>query len=697
MEQSRVRVLSLTFWLALTLAAVVPVYGSAPSNYGAAQVIRVGVDDAPPYQSWDPARGAVGFSVDVLNEAARSLGLHLEWVYCPEGPTKALVTGHADMWPLVSPDAVTPFGIYAAEPWLQNQYAVVWQKPSSLNLPPPSFEGKSVSAVRMPRSTFYARRFFPRSQLDSTPNRTVAFQHMCKGQSDATFMEVRLIEPMLLIRPPGCEAVKLGIRVFPDLSQPMTTVATQPFHKSVDQIRAEIDAMFLDGRFGALVDGWFVFSNIEAHSMLELRHQRDKNRYGYLALAAMMLVSVAILWMAIAARKAGRSAQRANEGKSRFLANVSHEVRTPMNGVLAMADLLGRTRLTDEQREYVETISESAGLQLTLLNDLLDSAKIEVGKLTLESIPFSPEVVCAELYRAFRNTARKKGLQLELHIGASIPAMMGDPLRLKQILSNLLNNALKFTPKGGVELTAEYAAECLTISVRDSGIGIPLSAQAMLFQKFTQADSSTTRRFGGTGLGLSICKDLTDLMGGSIQCESAAGEGTMFIVKLRLPLATEAIAAPQASTEERVISARYPILIVEDNLINQKVASAILRSCGLEFELAANGVEAVERYASGKYAAVLMDCHMPEMDGLEATRCIRAMDRFQAPIIALTAGAGESDRREALAAGMDDFLSKPVRRNELLTMLLKWLPPATDVREISADDLSAAPLQRLGG
>jgi signal transduction histidine kinase/CheY-like chemotaxis protein len=693
MEPSRVKVLYLTFKLVLAFAIVAPFCCSASPP----QTVRVGVDDAPPYQSWDPARGAVGFSVDVLTEAARRIGLHLEWINCPEGPRKALASGRVDMWPLVSRDSFSASEAYIAEPWLQNQFAVVWSKTSSNSNSMPAWNGKVISVVHLPRSTLLANHFFPQSKLDPTPNRTVALQRLCLGESDGAFMEVRLIEPMLLIRPAGCEQTKLGIRVMAGPDQPMTTVASFPFRNRLEQIRAEINVMFLDGSFGALLDNWFVFSNIEAHSMIELSHQREKNRYGYLALAAMMLVSAVILWMAVAARKAGRSAQRANEGKSRFLANVSHEVRTPMNGVLAMADLLWRTRLTEEQREYVETISESAGLQLTLLNDLLDSAKIEVGKLTLESIPFSPEVLCAELYRAFRNTARKKGLPLELRISKSIPAMLGDPLRLKQILSNLLNNALKFTETGAVVLAAEYEAGCLTVSVSDSGIGIPLSAQTVLFQKFTQADSSTTRRFGGTGLGLSICKDLTDLMGGSIQCKSTAGEGTTFIVKLPLPLATEAIPAPQASTEEKVISARHPILIVEDNLINQKVAGAILRSFGLEFELAANGREAVERYASVKYAAVLMDCHMPEMDGLEATRCIRGMDRFQAPIIALTAGAGEGDRQTALAAGMDDFLSKPVRRSELLSMLHKWLPAEIGVQEVSQDDLSAAQMRGLGG
>jgi signal transduction histidine kinase/ActR/RegA family two-component response regulator len=640
--------------------------------------IRVGVDDAAPYQYWDPTRGAIGFSVEVLSEAARRRGIHLKWIYCPEGPQKALSSGQVDMWPLVSVEAAQGLGVYIAEPWLQNQFAVVWRKTSELNSFPP-WQAKVVSVVNLPLSTSLARHFFSKSQLDLTANRTIAMQHLCVGRTDAAFMEVRLIEPMLLIRPEGCEGSKLGIRVIAGPDQPMTTVATFPFRPSTEQLRAEINVMFLDGRFGELLDKWFVFSNIEAHSMVELSHQRDLNRYGYVALAGMMVVSLVILWTALEARRSRRSAERANEAKSRFLANVSHEVRTPMNGVIGMADLLATTQLTDEQREYVETIGDSARLQLTLLNDLLDSAKIEARQLTLEVIPFSPEVLLTDLHRAFRNAAAKKGLQMELRKDESIPALMGDPLRIKQILSNLLNNAVKFTGAGEIVLAAKYEIGNLMICVTDTGIGIPPEVQSTLFRKFTQADSSTTRRFGGTGLGLSICKELVELMGGAIECQSTAGAGSSFSVRLPLKLATETIAAPRVAIEERGITTPFPVLIAEDNQFNQKVAGFILRSVGIEFEVVSNGLEAIERYASREYSAILMDCHMPEMDGLEATRRIRQMKRNQIPIIALTAGAGESDRLEARAAGMDDFLSKPVRRHELLNMLQKWIQQKSSI------------------
>jgi signal transduction histidine kinase/CheY-like chemotaxis protein len=634
--------------------------------------IRVGVDEAAPYQRWDPIHGAIGFSVDVLNEAASRRGLHLVWINCPEGPLKALGSGRVDLWPLLSVNGAKGLDVYYAEPWLQNQFAVVWRKAGLFNSLP-SWQGKMVSVVHLPTSTLLAKRTFPQSTLDLTPNRTVALQHLCAGGTDGAFMELRLIEPMLLMRPNGCEEAKLGVRVIAGLDQPMTTVATVPFRKSAEALRAEINVMFLDGRFGRLLDDWFVFSNVEAHSMVELSHQREKTLYGFIALAVMTLVSVLILWMALAARKARSYAERANKAKSTFLANVSHEIRTPMHGVIGMADVLIRTPLADEQRDYVETIIDSARLQLTLLNDLLDSAKIEAGKLTLELIPFSIETVLTDLHRTFRSAAVKKGLGMDLRIDRAIPTMMGDPLRIRQVISNLLNNALKFTRSGSILLAAEYGTPGLVVSVADTGIGIPAQAQSELFSKFTQADSATTRQFGGTGLGLSICKDLVELMGGSIHCDSTVGVGSKFVLTLPLLPAAGIIAAPRAPIEEEALTVLLPLLIVEDNVINQKVAGAMLRSFGLQFELACNGLEAVERYTSRDYAAILMDCHMPGMDGLETTRRIRKMNRRRVPIIALTAGTTDQERQIALEAGMDDFLSKPLRRQELSGMLERWI------------------------
>jgi CheY-like chemotaxis protein len=398
-------------------------------------------------------------------------------------------------------------------------------------------------------------------------------------------------------------------------------------------------------------------------------------------LVPMTVLVALMLFMNRRANSAKKAAETANRAKTEFLANVSHEVRTPMNGVLGMVDVLLQSPLDNEQRECALTIAESARLQVSILNDILDVAKIESGKLQLESVPLSPAEVVEAVRIAYAGVAVEKGLRLELNIGDLPPCIYGDPLRLRQILGNLISNSIKFTSSGCVRVEARthgsMEAPRLLFSVTDTGIGIPPAARSQIFEKFTQADSSTTRRFGGSGLGLSICRHLVEAMGGSIHVNSTPGVGSTFWFAIPYQAVRSVVSRPVAppDAEESPLEVGLPVLIVEDNLINRKVAAALLKALGLTFEVAEDGRRAVELCKTQQYSAILMDFQMPEMNGFEATRHIRALGGRRVPIIALTAAVAPADRKLALECGMDDFLAKPIQRKELTEVLNRWLRP----------------------
>ncbi len=374
-------------------------------------------------------------------------------------------------------------------------------------------------------------------------------------------------------------------------------------------------------------------------------------------------------------------AEEANRAKTAFLTNISHEIRTPMNGLMGMLAILQDSSLSDEQQRRVQLAQDSASALLALMNDMLTFSPGDGGGTAVERVEFVPAKIVEGIYNTYLHRSVERGVQMSLYVDPEAKRLYaGDPSRISQILTQLVNNAIKFTQRGSIRialLKKEKTAgkEEFRFEVSDTGIGVPEALQKHIFEPFTQADSSLTRRHGGTGIGLAVCKKIVTALGGVIGMRSAEGIGSLFWFQIAMQPVNRA-AAPATETASVPPAARKPrILIVEDNLVNQKVASRLVERGGFEFAIAENGKVALERLLVSSYDAVLMDCQMPEMDGYRATAEIRKREQAgeHIPIIAMTAHAMEGDRERCLQAGMDDYLTKPVNRQELLSALKRWI------------------------
>ena len=473
----------------------------------------------------------------------------------------------------------------------------------------------------------------------------------------------------------------LGVRLQRYITVPIAQLAEQMQQVSREKRLITIAPQENDDEFSMLFKGFeeMIRSLKERDQLLE---QHRKN----------LELEVQVRTRALESEK--EKAEQATLAKSRFLANMSHEIRTPMIGVLGMADLL-RTRPLEAQDKYlVETIYRSGEALLAILNDILDFSKIEAGQLKFDTVPVNLKKLAVEVVEVMRVSAQAKDLDLALRIPDELPVVVGDPGRIRQILLNLIGNAVKFTDSGQVEvsLTAncdEMVNICnLLLVVKDTGPGIEPAAQDRIFDLFDQGDSGTTRKYGGTGLGLAIVKDLVRSMGGSINLFSVTGEGSTFSVNLPLaradaslqsctesdktdpPVVSSMDDAPSAPFDWVPVGAR--VLLAEDNPTTQSLISILLEQMGLDLTIVDNGRSAVDALSTQTFDLILMDCQMPEMDGFKATAKLRAAG-VEIPIVALTAYARAEDEDQCLAAGMNDFLSKPFRQADMRAMLKKWL------------------------
>jgi signal transduction histidine kinase/AmiR/NasT family two-component response regulator len=678
---------------------------------------RIGYEQSPPYQLVREDGSPGGPVVEILTKAAKSAHIPIVWVPAPAGPDASLAGGQVDLWPLVGDRAERRKIMHISAPWITNSYLIVSREAAEIS-GPGDLVGKTLAFSDHSIDAKLAYAYFPGVTLAPQPNAPSALQAVCVGKTDAGLVPSIVLNRQL-ISTAVCNAVPLNYASLPQgniLFGIGASFKRPDAVRAADAIRRQISGMAESGEVSAI---FFRYLQVQMNEAAFISYMTESQRMNRRLMTGLCVLSGLLLlfgWQTLrlrAARRLAEASERAaaagSRAKSEFLANMSHEIRTPLNGVIGFTELALELHSSPEQRELLVTALGSAENLLSVINDILDFSKIEAGKLDLEETQVDMSALIGASLTAFALRAQQKQLYLTATVTPDCPAaFLGDPARLRQVLFNLLGNAIKFTERGEVVLRVSpvqrESATFLQFSVSDTGVGIPADQHSRLFKPFSQADASTTRRFGGTGLGLAISRRIVELMQGQIWLESHPGKGTTvyFAIPLLAPevaFAASASAArtphtgtsgqaqgdiqrtqmkaameasrPQAAAAENRESERprgLRILLAEDNIVNQKLAMKLLERRGHTVMLAENGKTAVDLFEAYPFDLMLMDVQMPEMDGVEATAIIREKEsgsHSHIPIVAMTAHAMKGDAERCLAAGMDGYLSKSIKFSEL--------------------------------
>lgn len=670
------------FWLGRVAFVVCFILFDTAVGYGvwsllstktAPSVLRVGLDHNPPYSdvSKTPYEGLL---IEVIGKAAARRNITIQWIPVSNStPDEALDREVVEVWPALGIRAERQARFHLTKPWMQNAFSLV--SLSNNNLPLGSgLAQRTVTHVRSPLATALAKQFLPDVRLDRVNSNLEVLQAVCTGKVDSGFLESPNLDALLLKRPIGCEGSQLSVRFVNGPSSSVGIASIKTAAEGAEELRKGISDLAQDGALTEIMDRWSSNSASVIRSFLSLQHSERQNRLLQWGMLFVVSLSV-VLYLQIRTVKRSRlEAEKANAVKSEFLANMSHEIRTPMNGVIRMTELALDTELTREQRDYLQCAKKSADSLLTVINDILDFSKMEAGKLLLDRISFDLRDAMEETIKMMALRAHEKDLKITCEIAPGLPDyVVGDPMRIRQIIVNLVSNAIKFTTCGEVSLIVELASRkenqmMLHFMVRDTGVGIPTEKQHSIFEAFTQADCSTTRKFGGTGLGLTISARLVAIMQGKIWVKSIPGEGSCFHFTVCLGVAKEVV---PLRSNNNVSLVGKSVLVVDDNPTNLRILSETLQKWGIQVDLSTSAQEALILLSAAEnrgrpYDLMLTDVHMPDMDGFGLVEAVKKHPNF-APltIMMLTSGGLRGDGERSRALGVSAYLTKPVRAAEL--------------------------------